>query len=81
MSLIDEYFKGWNQGQTSYDGLIQGRQAQAANRIKLDGAQMQLENDAILREARLNQALEELRNSASQHEQQRRFRTGLDGLT
>ena len=81
MSLIDDYFKGWNQGQTSYDGLIQGRQAQAANRIKLDGAQMQLENDAILREARLNQALEELRNSASQHEQQRRFRTGLDGLT
>lgn len=81
MSLIDEYFKGWNQGQASYDALIQGRQAQAANRIKLDGAQMQLENDAILREARLNQALEELRNSASQHEQQRRFRTGLDGLT
>lgn len=81
MSLIDDYFKGWNQGQAAYDGLIQGRQAQAANRIKLDGAQMQLENDAILREARLNQALEELRNSASQHEQQRRFRTGLDGLT
>ena len=81
MSLIDDYFKGWNQGQAAYDGLIQGRQAQAANRIKLDGAQMQLENDAILREARLDQALEELRNSASQHEQQRRFRTGLDGLT
>lgn len=81
MSLIDDYFRGLNQGQASYDALIQGRQAQAANRIKLDGAQMQLENDAILREARLNQALEELRNSASQHEQQRRFRTGLDGLT
>lgn len=81
MSLIDDYFKGWNQGQAAYDALIQGRQAQAANRIKLDGAQMQLENDAILREARLNQALEELRNSASQHEQQRRFRTNLDGLT
>ena len=81
MSLIDDYFRGLNQGQASYDALIQGRQAQAANRIKLDGAQMQLENDAILREARLNQALEELRNSASQHEQQRRVRTGLDGLT
>ena len=76
--LIDYYFKGVGFGTDFANQLIDKPMERAARQIALDGAQMNLEDDLILREARLNNAKAILDNQGHQNYQQMRFRQALE---
>ena len=76
--LIDYYFKGVDFGSNFINSLYNNPMKRAADRITLDGAQMELENELILREARLNNAKAQLDNQGHAALQQMRFRQALE---
>lgn len=76
--LIDYYFKGVAHGTDLVNHWLDKPMERAARRVSLDGAQMSLEDDLILREARLNNAKALLDNEGHQSYQQMRFRQALE---
>lgn len=76
--LIDYYFKGVEFGTNFANQLIDKPMERAARQIALDGAQMGLEDDLILREARLNNMKAILDNQGHQNLQAMRFRQALE---
>ena len=80
MSLYDDFMNGQIHDHKLYWDRLNQLQQQDARRITMDGAQMQLENDAITRDARLRNVLAQLANSTDLNEQQLAYRRGLDPL-
>lgn len=81
MSLYDDFMNGQIHDHKLYWDRLNQLQQQDARRITMDGAQMQLENDAITRDARLRNVLAQLANSTDLNEQQLAYRRGLDPLS
>lgn len=81
MSLYDDFMNGQIHDHKLYWDRLNQLQQRDARRITMDGAQMQLENDAITREARLRNVLAQLANSTDMNEQQLAYRRGLDPLS
>ena len=77
MSLYDDFMNGQIHDHKLYWDRLNQLQQQDARRITMDGAQMQLENDAITRDARLRNVLAQLANSTDLNEQQLAYRRGL----
>ena len=81
MSLYDDFMNGQIHDHKLYWDRLNQLQQRDARRITMDGAQMQLENDAITRDARLRNVLAQLANSTDLNEQQLAYRRGLDPLS
>ena len=64
-TLMDAYMQGYQWRQGVDNDRVNQWQQQQRNRILLDGAQMQLENDALLRGNRLQNAYAQLLNDTS----------------
>lgn len=77
-SLMDAYMQGYQWRQGVDNDRINQWQQQQRNRILLDGAQMQLENDALLRGNRLQNAYAQLLNDTSRQNYDRRLREAME---
>lgn len=77
-TLMDAYMQGYQWRQGVDNDRINQWQQQQRNRILLDGAQMQLENDALLRGNRLQNAYAQLLNDTSRQNYDRRLREAME---
>lgn len=77
-TLMDAYMQGYQWRQGVDNDRVNQWQQQQRNRILLDGAQMQLENDALLRGNRLQNAYAQLLNDTSRQNYDRRLREAME---